>query len=460
GSAMASKVESALQAVTPAIQVALAKYRADGKIVEAFDTLTDTLSAYPCLMWKQYVHADFAAPHPKNRGGIGVTLGEAFSNGLKHCNAGWSYKKACAGAFAVSRTPGSSFSEPWVQFGNENSVNQGLPPFDNIMCFTFGGSHCNAFLRAVLANSTCTLNKLAPSGRLIKDEMVKNHPAMERGLTSGLEWTLIHESAIQRFPDILEIGFKALNNHGTSQVSEMEGLMSMSSAFANMCSNGLDEKTAWMEAVSESIKTDPFWAGWSMSLVKLCKVVSYEQLSEARGMFQATVKVPKHSSSNYGHVGGSFIEKIANLHWAGEVIQHNRVRLAALLSNMLAPIEKIKDGRCDLLKESDVGKLTSKQLSPLAKLAEKMMDDARDILKSNHLEPSKHWDLLCFHDCRLVNTMLNKGKASREGTHHPDLMCAGQVFIDAVSDILGQPVTNPWVPNHRLLSKAPEATEG
>eukprot|EP00959_Pyramimonas_sp_CCMP1952_P222210 4645864-Pyramimonas_sp.AAC.1 len=116
------------------------------------------------------------------------------------------------------------------------------------MCFTFGRSHCNALLRAALANGPCTLNKLAPSGRLIKEEMVKNHPAMVRALTSGREWTLIHESAVQRFPEMLEIGFKALNNHVVSQASEMEGRVSTSSSLANMRSNGLDEKSAWTEA--------------------------------------------------------------------------------------------------------------------------------------------------------------------------------------------------------------------
>ena len=139
----------------------------------------------------------------------------------------------------------------------------------------------------------------------------------------------------------------------------------------------------------------------------------------------------------HGHVGGTFIEKLATLSWPKAVSQPLRIRVAALLAQMNSPIEKVSDGRASLLSPADVSKLCAKQNFDDVICAEAMMDDAREICDEVKVDQRARLQLCCEHDMRLVNFIMKKGKASREAVEYSSLESASQVMIDALASIKG-----------------------
>ena len=120
--------------------------------------------------------------------------------------------------------------------------------------------------------------------------------------------------------------------------------------------------------------------------------------------------------------------------------------MAALLANMQSPPDKIVDNKCILIKESDLSKLSSKQLVDRVNQAEKMMDQARVMCETRDIVHSVQMEILCKHDTRLVCQLLRKGKASKECKDYPDLPSAGQPFVDGLSLLTNSSVDNPWKP--------------
>ena len=127
---------------------------------------------------------------------------------------------------------------------------------------------------------------------------------------------------------------------------------------------------------------------------------------------------------------------------------------------MICPIEKIHDGKCCLLRDSDLAKLTSKGFLQKVAKAESMMDGARGLVLAHASGKAQRMDLLCMHDCRLIYTLLGKGKQSREGMAYESLAAAGQVFVDQLGKLVGKQLINPWLEDEsrRPLSKRQETT--
>ncbi len=305
----------------------------------------------PTLLWKLRAPPNAMAVHKDNRGGLGVSVAQACTDGLKHCVAGYSFRKACDGAWAVATLRGDEVIDA--------CANQGLPPLLSSCGMSFGASHQNTFLRCVLARLEIQKGKLAPTGRLDPSWMMQKWPGLKNALESGIEWTFIHPAVAKRWPDIVRIGQKALNNRGTSEVSEIEGLLTIYEGYNVAVSNGKDEHEAWEASLVEAQRSDPFWSTWGKSLLSVCKTVSSEQVSEISEMKKVVAKTPEGAANTWGSLGGSYLSRVASLKWPG-VVQFQRVRAAALTTNIMSPLERIVDGKCCLLKAGDLTALTDK----------------------------------------------------------------------------------------------------
>ena len=74
------------------------------------------------------------------------------------------------------------------------------------------------------------------------------------------------------------------------------------------------------------------------------------------------------------------------------------------------------------------------------------MDDAREICDEVESDQRARLQLCCEHDMRLVNFIMKKGKASREGVEYSSLVSASQVFIDGLARVKGySTLNNPWL---------------
>ena len=77
------------------------KHATDGQDVSAWEAIACLLESHPALCWEQAWLATMVGVHPSNRGGLGFVVTEAMVTAAKHTNAGYSYSKACEGAWAV-----------------------------------------------------------------------------------------------------------------------------------------------------------------------------------------------------------------------------------------------------------------------------------------------------------------------------------------------------------------------
>ena len=225
-----------------------------------------------------------------NRGGFGVSVNDALNNAEKHVAAGYSYQKACMDAWAVDLEDGSDEHARTVEFNNKISIGAGLPPAARLSLASFGGSHRNVFLRSVIAELQCSQTLLAPSGVLDAEYLVRKCPQLEVALQNGLEWNVISAEVVRAFPDLIPLAQKALNTRGTTDISEMEGLMTQYGVFEACIRNGDDRATAIATAVAESVKAEPFWSSWAKSLGKFTEKCTKEQLQELCEMRAAAFK--------------------------------------------------------------------------------------------------------------------------------------------------------------------------
>lgn len=297
---MHAPVQTALELVAGDVQSALNNFKVDGQVVKAWDTIIDIVSQHRSLKWTQNYLPHFVACEPSNRGGVGIMLQDALSTASQHCTAGWSYTKACEGAWAVELKPNSKELADATAFTNRIAKSQSVARVDSPSVASFGGSHRNYFLRAAASGAPCTDNKLAPSGSLDAVELSKQHQGISRALESGLVWNVLSIELVRKFPEIMTIGAAALNVRGTQDVSEMEGLCTIHSYLKIYEAAGMKPEDALNKAVEEAIRTEPFWAPWARSLGKFCQVTPAELVIEAKAMKASVVKVGDSKSNNHG----------------------------------------------------------------------------------------------------------------------------------------------------------------
>ena len=125
-------------------------------------------------------------------------------------------------------------------------------------------------------------------------------------------------------------------------------------------------------AAADAKRLDSFWVGWSAALVDFSAAVCYEQLKEASDSLSCILK-----SADQRFLGGAYIQRAASLSWPNAVVPMSRVRMAAVTANLLSPMSRLQDGKCTLIKDSVLLKLTQKSNQGAVLLAEKMMDLAR-----------------------------------------------------------------------------------
>eukprot|EP00973_Karenia_brevis_P087171 12085831-Karenia_brevis.AAC.1 len=187
---------------------------------------------------------------------------------------------------------------------------------------------------------------------------------MAMALQKGLEFRVLHPIVLECWPKVIDICQKALNTKGSSEMTEMEGLLTIHSAASSIkvSQPTLSDKEIWELASRQAVQAEPFWIGWAPSLAKFASVVTLEQLKEAADMKAACVKTPEGVGNTFGFCGGKFLSGLADVCFAGSLQMFPRVRIAVYNANVLAPIEKIVDGKYAMLTESDVGKLKNKKM--------------------------------------------------------------------------------------------------
>ena len=203
------------------------------------------------------------------------------------------------------------------------------------------------------------VESLAKGRHLDKDALQHQHPSIALALDQGLEWNVVHHEVFTRWPWALTIGQKALNNNGASEISEMEGMLSISQSLEGFARSGMPEGERKTAAAADAKRMDAFWGGWSEALVDFSAVVCYEQLKEASDSLSCILK-----SADQRFLGGAIIQRAASLSWPNAVVPLSRVRMAAVTANLLSPMSRLQDGKCTLIKDSVLLELMQKSNLP------------------------------------------------------------------------------------------------
>ena len=440
---MASE-EAAMAMAGPAIQRAITKYDMDGKHGVAWEAIVAAVEPYPALCWEQEIMPGQAACFPANRGGAGFSLQTAYANAGMHFASGYSYKKAAMDNWSVQVLSGTHAALESQEFNRRQDEASGIPSVSQHLVDTFGGSHGQGFLRAVVAGLPCDDKRLAPTGFLDKNYLVEVQPGLRQAL-KGLPFKVLSARLVAKFPDIVNIGSKALNTKGTTCITELEGMLTMHSCFqaAKKTCKEMTDDDAWERAQCEASRAEPFWAGWASSLKGAAMGVSMDQLREAISMQAIGIKHPEGASPSYGHLGGNFLHKVGALKWS-DLVPHTNVRMACIMAALNAPVDKVLDGRCVLLTAQDIGKLMAKQNTSIVAEAEKMLLNAKQLAEDIQLPFQQRMRLLLKFDSHVIYHLLGKGWASKYNVIFHQLADVGRWFMDEVTKVVGHFVMWEW----------------
>jgi hypothetical protein len=380
---------SELNAIAPAVEGCVQLFKRDGQVTAAWEGVLKALSQSP-LMWKQRMSADNVCVHPKNRGGVGLVKEKAFSLAVVHCEAGYSYSKACDGAFAASMPPTGSPSFKQTQDANMKlNASQGIPNIAMCLGQSLGAGHGNCFLRCVIGRSECAYNAIAPSGRLDAEYLGGRYPGLKQALQGGLEWSVIHFEVFERWPLLADIAQTALNVSSTQDVNEVEGLVTMATTI-----KGMGDAVDWIGVQQGAQMSNPKWKCYAHAMLAICKMTPHDLILELGQLANAVLPKKRVATLQTNFLGSTYFELVASFNVPKVVVQPHRFRMALLLANLQAPIDKVDDGKCNLINQTTLKSLLGKKMHDDIMLAERAMDVARKVGASMHL--------LAWFDCRLV----------------------------------------------------------
>ena len=437
-------VDSVLDSISLDMERILTKYNDDNAAIAAWEAGLDVLEHVSSgnatkLIWMQKCHSNLIATHPTNRGGLGLVAAVSEQLGAKHCRAGWSYRKASESNFAVQANPDPEKLAVVLEANRKMELQQGkIPPLAGCVQVAIGGTHTNGFLRMIEGKVRSALISIAPHGVLDPEFLARQHPGIGQALREGLDWKLLHYKVEERWPQFINIGCKALNAKGMTDVSETEGICTI--AAGAMVESDRNVAVDWEKHRAEACISEPFWQGWANTLVALCEVVPASQIFELADQVRALC-----GADGMGHLGGAYIHKIVGLKWPGVLVQHSRLKTAAWIANLLSPVEKVEDGKCKLLSpNADLSKLVAKDNTKLVADAEFMMDQSRALC--THLPGDKAWVPAATGrpDCRIIYFICDKGIQSMEGHSYPSLFAIGEKFLEEVLQHTGTKPKCPW----------------
>ena len=423
-------MDKAIVDVTNDITKVLSECKKSGQVVVAWGKLQDVLGKQPALMWKARVPPRFVGCSSENRGGMGFMASTAISNGVKHLDAGYSLCLADQGNWCTQVAQQDMES---AKFNNSLSDKQGLPHLLQTQVQTWGGTHQNVFLRCVLGEVEYYHPKWAPSGNFDPQHLIKEVPDLGKVLKDGLEYSIISSRLVKKFPEVVHIGSKALNIKGTAEISELEGMLHFSQAYGAALQSGSSEKDAAATAIAELHKIEPFWNGWAKSVGDFSKCVAKEQLIEAVGI-KGIIPVPVGMGPTYGHVGGAFLSKLANLTFMKTLSSMPRLRLAAYLAQLYSPLDKVIDGKYGFLNTSDLTKLSTKALADIAMEAENILSAARDEVKVAEIPQKLKSQVILDLDASVIYIMIGgKMKMSRINSQAKTVQACYKIFQNTLA---------------------------
>ena len=205
------------------------------------------------LWWKERVPPEMVGVHPQNRSGLMLDVPSAHAHGADIVATGFSKRKS---ADATALEAPSNESAHVANTRLQQLSNGLLPPLAACKLLSIGGSHTNAFLRAVKGSCPTSSEGLKPfcvNDHLNVDALCVNRPELREAIESGLEWSVLHRDCDAAWPGptgLVALVQGALNTTAASGQGEVEIVLSLDRMRAN----------------AHMLSAEPDWASWQAAV--------------------------------------------------------------------------------------------------------------------------------------------------------------------------------------------------
>ena len=167
------------------------------------------------VAWVQRIHVDQVGVSPYNRGGLGVSGGDAQKHLVDINHLGFTWTKLEAKAKQTDQ------ADPEVEVSfNESQVrlSKGIvPPLGMMIAVSLGGGHTNVGFRQAKHQVKALYKEIAAAdGHIDLAKLTAGKPEVSDAITNGLMWTLFHWQCEDAWPGFSDFAQKALNTTAQS----------------------------------------------------------------------------------------------------------------------------------------------------------------------------------------------------------------------------------------------------
>jgi hypothetical protein len=260
-------------------------------------------------------------------------------------------------------------------------------------------------------------------------------------ISEGWPWMVVYAEVDIEFPMFASVSQKALNtrNHIANVVGELEVCMTLA---ANLKDPGVQQMEHWKKLVVENIVS--LCAPCSQYAGTLLDYIVAYGGSDDACLIQFSDNVAKQFSANVA-LGQGFWKTLYETEFADKTLKYPMVRTALMLANLTG--DKVEDSVARLLSKTDITKVASKAKTAAAHEAEKILQDAWQIVQaasSTDACTKPLGQLFVRFGLKLVGAE----KKGREATIYTiDEM--KKLFLNGVSAVVGKQIEFPkWFAAH------------
>ena len=254
------------------------------------------------LGWMQRLDVDTVGTHYFNRGGAGVSGGQAQKHGCELDTVGFTWLRW--EGVVVQKHPRNDYDVEWnnTQIAKSDAL---IPKFKGLMQgSTIGGSHTTVWCRQVKNGVKALHAHLGnEAGILDRAKLCLNRPDFAEALDLGLPYFMLHYQVDEAWPGIIDYIQKALNVVASTSRNEVEVLTDMWSH-----AQAMGEALDWSKVEEECKKTLAPCTKYLPACTAYLKAHSGTLLPQAPAFVKAF-----DTGRDSPALGGEYIYEVANL---------------------------------------------------------------------------------------------------------------------------------------------------
>ena len=401
------------------------------------------------LAFRAKVHSKYIACHPANRDGVGCVGSDCHSLLDDILAVGWdpSAPKPVCVEVRDAHDEVVAFNEKMIQ-----SNNNLLAPLQTgcVKYASLSASHTNQVLRLLRAqhphtHSAGSEGTAITVGGLLSMEQLRNTDALfHAAAAGGIEWQVVAEKVLQRFPALGELLQEAGNTSGQLQRSETEMqlarriLREVSAAPAGQAVSYQSIRQRVLRSKPACAQAVPWIFGF---------VVKFAGGRDGSVLLETELAIKMCGSTAQRELGAMFWDNLSReLKGAAPVL---RLRHAVLRLAIIGP-EK-------MVAASDVRKLSSTGMKEQVLKADELLMEVRTLVQ-NHMTDDNRQELLKdLFDFELEVAAIVLEKKHKEHKICGSVEEAAQMLVDRVAEHTDVVISTKWE-GHRAEPIASSAT--